>query len=96
MTPSASTRAPWTPYKIPKTPNVTTKSWGAPVGEGDPYVLSPKEGALESKNPSSQMEWNQVPINDIITRIQQIETRLDAASIEAQCADGDVTVTLNL
>jgi hypothetical protein len=35
-------------------------------------------------------------LNYIEQRIKDIESRLDAASIEALCQDGTVTVTLNL
>jgi hypothetical protein len=35
-------------------------------------------------------------LNTIEQRIKAIESRLDAASIEALCQDGIVTVTLNL
>lgn len=101
----------WHPYKIPKTPDVSGKDWGqAAVSGSDPYVLSPLANATSSKNPSGQVEWNRIPINDIInrlkevedkleeveTRLTEVENRLDSASITAECSDGTVTVTLNL
>lgn len=93
----------WNPYRIPTTPSVSEKSWDAPSSSGDPYVLSPKNGANSSKNPSGQVEWSQIPINDILNRlaeaeakITEINDRLNTATIEAECVSGDVTVTLNL
>lgn len=48
VAPPGRTEAPWTPYKIPATPNVT----------GDEvYALSCENGAIETKNPSQFLRW---------------------------------------
>lgn len=114
----------WSPYIIPQTPNVTSKSYGGNLKKADPYILSAKSGAQSGKNPSQYIEWSQIPINNIIERLDLIEekieeldakvveldgritsveesintinNRLDSASINANCLDGTVTVTLNL
>lgn len=39
---------------------------------------------------------NWISIDGLYERIASLENRLDAASIDAQCKDGTVTVTLNL
>jgi len=93
----------WIPFKIPATPNISSKSIGGKIDPGDPYILSPKVGSNPEKNPSQFLEYNQIPINDIFTRFETLisrldalESRLDAATIEAECQGGNVVVTLNL
>lgn len=98
------TSTAWVPFKIPATPSIAVKNITGDIIEGDPYVLSPKEGALNSKNPSSQIEWNQLPINDIINRIitlegqvSEIESRISNAEINASCDNnGNITITINI
>ena len=96
-------RTGWIPFKIPPTPNITSKSIGGKISPSDPYILSPMAGSDSSKNPSQFLEYDQIPINDILTRLEAIltrldaiETRLDAATIDAECQGGNVVVTLNL
>lgn len=101
----------WVPFKIPPTPSVGGKSIIGDLVEGDPYFLSPKVGADVSKNPSSQIEWSQIPINYIIDRIttlesqittlenqvSQINSRISNATINASCDnDGNITITINI
>jgi hypothetical protein len=121
---TSNTNSPWIPYTIPPTPNVSAKFWGGTLVPPDPYVLSPNTDAVPSKNPSQFLEWSQLPINDILakielilekietietkietietkietieTKIETIENRLDSATIEAECDNGDIVVTLNL
>jgi hypothetical protein len=89
-------RTGWTPFKIPPTPTITSKSIGGKISPSDPYILSPMAGSNSAKNPSQFLEYDQIPINDILTRLDAIETRLDAATIDAECQGGNVVVTLNL
>jgi hypothetical protein len=63
----------WTPYKIPPTPNIGSKSWGMPTSNIDPYVLSGKIGAQNNENPSKNTEWNRIPIDHIKTELERIE-----------------------
>lgn len=100
---TSNTSTGWTPFKIPATPNISSKSIGGKIDPGDPYILSPKSGSNSEKNPTQFLEWNQIPIKDIFTRFEALisrldalESRLDAATIDAQCEDGNVVVTLNL
>jgi hypothetical protein len=88
--------ANWSPYTIPTTPSVSSKSIGGKLQAYDPYVISAKSGAESGKNPSQFLEWSQLPINDILLQLAELKQRLDNASISAQCLDGNVTVTLNL
>jgi hypothetical protein len=80
----------WIPYKIPSTPSYD----GGP--NTDPYTLSPKAGSNPEKNPSSQIEWKQIPVQEILNRLTEIESRLNSASISANCSSGNIVVTLNL
>jgi septal ring factor EnvC (AmiA/AmiB activator) len=128
---TSSTSAPWVPYSIPKTPNVSGKEIGGKIAAIDPYILSPMAGAKASKNPSEFLEYNQIPIDFILKELERLEElikeleelikelearieviesrltgiemavsniqqRLDNASIEAECVNGTVVVTLNL
>jgi hypothetical protein len=89
-------QATWAPFTIPATPSVSVKSIGGKFEAKDPYVVSAKSGADPRKNPSQFLEWSQLPINDILLQLEELKRRLDSASIDAQCANGTVTVTLNL
>lgn len=76
----------WSPYSIPKTPDVGSKSGFKYISDGDPYLLSPKNLAKSDKNPSPQIEWSQVPMvwtekelsNVVETEIPEIKKRLDS------------------
>lgn len=67
----------WSPYIIPQTPSVTSKSYGGNLKKADPYILSAKSGAQSGKNPSQYIEWSQIPINDIIERLDLIEEKIE-------------------
>jgi hypothetical protein len=58
-----------------------------------PFVPSSGKNVLGSDE-GGRPEWNN--IQDLYTRLAAIEQRLDAASIDAECKAGEVTVTLNL
>jgi hypothetical protein len=66
-------RTGWTPFKIPATPDVSSKSIGGKIDPGDPYILSPKVGSNPEKNPSQFLEYNQIPIKDILKRLADLE-----------------------
>jgi hypothetical protein len=74
MSNNASTN--WVPYTIPPTPNVGSKSYGGDIKTGDPYVLSPSTGAVSTKNPSEFLEWSQLPINDILQKLESVFERI--------------------
>jgi hypothetical protein len=80
----------WIPYKFPPTPAYVAGP------SQNPYALSPISGSNPTKNPSGQIEWKEMPIQEILNRLTAIENRLNSASISANCSSGNIVVTLNL
>ena len=71
-------------------------SEGALIPSRLPIVPSNGDNYLGSGD-GGRPSWKEMPnIDEILERLTAIETRLDGASIDAQCQDGTVVVTLNL
>lgn len=83
---------------------------GALIPSRLPKVPSSGDNYLRSNN-GGRPSWNSLPdFSEILSKISSLESlvdtlnerinstvsRLDSASIDAQCQDGTVTVTLNL
>lgn len=82
--------------KLPTVPQKVENVEGSPNANN--YYLGSDGYSVDSTTgePSGGGRPSWKSMDDILSRLTALETRLDGASIDAQCQNGTVTVTLNL